>query len=82
MAKRIHASIRVVLDPDGAVPLAFHWGERRYRIDRVEACWKQVGAWWDGEGERTCFRVTTEEGIYEITHDHPSGCWMLVSILD
>ena len=42
----------------GAEPGAFLWEGRRYAVERVEACWKEVGPWWDGEGEHTFFRVT------------------------
>lgn len=54
---------------DGSEPATFTWGGRRYRVERVEACWKEVGPWWDDSaprtsggagtlGERTFFRVT------------------------
>jgi hypothetical protein len=60
MTHRIDAPIRVFLDPSGTAPAAFLWDRRCYRIRRVEACWKQMGPWWDGKGERTCFRVAAE----------------------
>ena len=83
MTRRFHAPIRVFLNRSGTAPAAFSWERRRYRVRRVEACWKQMGPWWDGEGERTCFRVVAEAaGVYEILHDHTNGRWFLISVLD
>lgn len=82
MARQINAPIRVFLDQAQGAPLTFLWEERRYRVCCVDACWKQVGSWWDGEGERTFFRVSTEEGIYDLAYDHASGRWSLANILD
>lgn len=94
MARQIRAPIRVLLDRDGTSPAAFLRERKRYRIWRVEACWKQVGSWWDGEGEQTYFRITATsirdepsatngpEGVYEIALDHASGQWFLISVLD
>jgi hypothetical protein len=85
MAKQVNEPIQVILDADHAAPAAFLWGDRRYRVCRVDACWKQVGAWWNGDGERTVFRLTAagaQEGIYELVHDHATGCWFLAGILD
>jgi len=83
MTRRIDAPVRVVLDRSGTKPAAFLWERRCYRVRRVEACWKQMGSWWDGEGERTCFRVAVEAaGIYELAHDHETGQWFLMGVLD
>ena|SRR5947208_8342555 len=62
MAKRIQEMVRVALQRDGAAPAAFVWRGKRYVIRHVEAVWKEMGPWWDGDGERTCFRVTAAEG--------------------
>jgi hypothetical protein len=50
-----------------------------------------VGSWWDGEGERTFFRVTAhyrvrgrapEAGVYELRFDHTSARWWLHEVVD
>jgi hypothetical protein len=61
VSKRIHEPVRVALQTGGAAPAAFTWNGRRYLVLRVEAVWKEVGPWWDGDGERTFFRVTAQE---------------------
>ena len=79
----------------GTEPAAFTWGKRRYAVEGVEACWKEVGPWWDGEGERTFFRVTARHcapapgaslsppsGVYELRFDHASERWWLHEVVD
>jgi hypothetical protein len=74
MARRIDEPVRVALRPGGAEPAAFTWEGRRYAVERVEACWKEVGPWWDGPaprtsggagtlGEHTFFRVTARHHV-------------------
>jgi len=94
MARRIDEPVRVALRPGGQEPAAFTWGRRRYTIEHVEACWKEVGPWWDGAGERTFFRVTSrlqsrlqsqpspETGVYELRFDHSSERWWLQEVVD
>jgi hypothetical protein len=82
MARQINTPIRVFLTADRAAPAAFLWEDRRYRVRRVDACWKEAGSWWNGGGERIFFRVSTDEGTYELTLDQASGQWLLERILD
>lgn len=64
-------------------PQAFRWRERMYRVSEVQECWRLIGAWWDGEGERTFFRVRTDSGgIYELCYDHEKGDWSLGGVRD
>ena len=91
MARRIEEPVRVALRRGGTEPAAFTWGERLYAVECVEACWKEVGPWWDGEGERTFFRVTARHcapslspasGVYELRFDHASERWWLHEVVD
>jgi hypothetical protein len=91
MARRVDEPVQVALRRGGAAPAAFLWKGRRYTVERIEACWKEVGPWWDGEGERTFFRVTArhsspdrraESGLYELRFDHASTRWWLYEIID
>jgi hypothetical protein len=89
MARRIDEPVRVALSHGGGEPAAFTWSGRCYLVERVEACWKEVGPWWDGEGERTFFRVTAclagrgaAPGIYELRFDHGSEEWWLQEVVD
>jgi hypothetical protein len=89
MAKQVNEPIQVILDADRAAPVAFLWGDRRYRVCHVDACWKQVGAWWNGDGERTVFRVSGlgsrvsggDSSVPDTRHptpDTPTGIYELV----
>ena len=49
----------------------------------VQECWRLVGAWWDGEGEQTFFRVLADTGgIFELCYDHIRRVWRLKRIED
>ena len=42
-----------------------------------------MGAWWDGEGERTFFRVQSDKGgIYELKFDHQKSAWTMDVVQD
>jgi hypothetical protein len=86
MSKRIQEPVRVTLRRGGAEPAAFVWNEKRYTVQQVEAIWKEAGPWWDGEGERTLFRVTarsaSQAGVYELCRDETAGTWMLTKMMD
>jgi hypothetical protein len=95
MARRIDEPVRVALRCGGTEPAAFTWDGRRYAVERIEACWKETGPWWDGEGERTFFRVAAHlpgavlspelcsaPGVYELRFDHASERWWLHEVVD
>ncbi len=64
-------------------PVAFKWLGRVYRIKEVQECWRLMGAWWDGEGERTFFRVQSDKGgIYELKFDHQKSAWTMDVVQD
>ena len=65
------------------LPTAFKWRNRMYRVSEVQECWRFTGAWWDGEGERTYFRVATDKGgIYELCFDHVRSDWKMAVVQD
>lgn len=76
--------VQVALDNRKHSPVAFQWRGKLYKIATVQECWRLVGAWWDGEGERTFFRVLTENdgSIFEICYDHQLRRWMLEKVED
>lgn len=76
-------SIRVTLDADKQSPAAFCWRQRVYHVSEVRECWRLGGDWWNGEGEKTYFRVVTQEGgVFEISYDHSTRTWSLERIED
>lgn len=75
--------IQIVLDANKRLPRAFRWKGKTYSISNIQECWRLVGAWWDGEGERTFFRIQAENGgIFEICYDHYRRTWLLEKVED
>jgi len=82
MSKRLSQPISVSLN-NSNLPRMFNWRRRVYRVSDVQEIWRTMGAWWDGEGETTFFRVITDKGgIYELAYDHVKEAWMLSVVRD
>ena len=82
MNKRVSREVTVKLGKSHQ-PLAFKWRERMYHIREVQECWRFVGAWWDGESEKTFFRIATDSGgIYELCYDHGEDRWAILVVRD
>ena len=82
MNKQLVQAVSVRLDRRNR-PAAFEWRGRIYRVEEVQECWRLAGAWWDGEDEKTFFRVGTDKGgIYELRFDHGSKTWRLDVVQD
>ncbi len=71
---------RVTLGPDGR-PLGFLWRGRLWRVTRTAEVWKDAGCWWEGEEEKTFFRLETDGGrLVEIYG--AAGAWYLYRVYD
>lgn len=78
----IDRTIQVILNSRHA-PVAFEWQGKMRRVREVQECWRLTGAWWDGESERTFFRVLTSYGgIYELCFDHGKSEWLMTGVQD
>jgi hypothetical protein len=77
MGKHIARPVTVRLDKRNR-PVAFEWRENVYHVKDVQECWRLTGAWWDGEAEKTFFRLRTDKnGIYELRFDHGKENWAI-----
>lgn len=75
--------LSVSLDADKQAPKSFSWRGKVYRVSEVQECWRLAGAWWDGEGEKTFFRLLTAGGVIcELSFNHASHAWALERIED
>lgn len=64
-------------------PQSFCNAGRVYRVKEVQESWRYTGAWWDGEGEKTYFRVMTDKGgIYQLSFDHINSIWRMAWVED
>lgn len=67
---------------------SFFWRGRRYRVVERVDLWREVGAWWEGEPEKTFLIVRTEPaGLFELYFvSAPSGRepvgWRLYKVYD
>lgn len=75
--------LKVSLDAQRQAPKSFSWRGKVYRVSEVQECWRLAGAWWDGEGEKTFFRLMTGSGaICELAYNHANHAWGLERIED
>ena len=87
MSRRVHEAVRVWLPETGRRPTGFLWGDRYYGVEQVVLAWKECRAWWDGQGERTCFRVRAAArdqpaGHFDLVYDHEGRGWLLTRVWD
>ncbi|MDI6871386.1 MAG: DUF6504 family protein [Bacillota bacterium] len=72
--------------PDGRLA-SFVWRGRKYRVAERVDLWREVGAWWEGEPEKTFLVVRTEPaGVFELYHTGPAPdgrpVWRLYKVYD
>ena len=82
MTRLIDEAITVHINRD-AMPDAFIWRRRLYRITEVLRWWRVPGKWWNGESIRLFIRVTAvhrSAGNYELRRN--DGQWYLHVVLD
>ncbi|PKM47846.1 MAG: hypothetical protein CVV03_01305 [Firmicutes bacterium HGW-Firmicutes-8] len=82
MTKFVDKRVEVRCDGKNA-PLAFRWNGRWAPVNRILEIWKDTGAWWDGEAEKTFYRLETSAGgLYELYLDNADQTWFLYRIYD
>ncbi len=79
--RKSKSAISVMLN--GHIPTAFNWLGRVYKVSAVQDVWRTVGRWWDGDGEKTFFRVLTSSGgVFELYYDDMKDTWSLSRVED
>lgn len=82
MSKLIGEPVKVHEDKD-ALPDAFVWRKRLYRVNEVISWWHEPTEWWDGQEVRFFIRVNAKNlsnGTYELYRLGKS--WFLYRVLD
>ena len=79
MSRLVDRPLPLVADAKGN-PLRFFWQGRWHQVRVIFDSWREVGAWWEGEPEKTFYRVEADSGLYELYSDGTS--WGLYKILD
>ncbi len=82
MSKYVEKQVEVVSSSDG-IPCSFYWNGKWTEICRVLELWKDTGTWWEGESEKTFFRIEAAgESLYELYLDSLKQAWFLYRIYD
>jgi hypothetical protein len=82
--KRYDEPVAVRWDQTAGTPEWFIWRRARYPVDEVMTVWIIDRYWWDEakRESRSCWRVRSGTGIYELYFDRIGRCWRLESVLD
>ncbi|MGE5587347.1 MAG: DUF6504 family protein [Clostridia bacterium] len=79
--RRVNRSLQVVVREDRR-PERFYWRRKWLRVLSIVDEWREVGDWWQGEGERRVFAVLADNGgVYELCCDEREA-WRLTKIFD
>ncbi len=82
MSKLINQPVLVVTDGRRR-PRRFFWIKNWIDVQDILDEWKDTGRWWDGEAEKTFYRLTTNGGaVYELFADRRMNQWNLYRVLD
>ncbi len=82
MSKLIGEPVKVHEDKD-ALPDAFIWRRRLYRVEEVIGWWREPAEWWHGKAIRFFIRVVARNsstGTYELYRLGEQ--WFLSRVLD
>ncbi|MCL4440664.1 MAG: DUF6504 family protein [Firmicutes bacterium] len=82
MTKFIDKRIKVMHDYKNN-PRAFLYRGKWLPVCRVLEMWKDAGKWWDGEAEKTFYRVEAAgSSLYELYVVNNNQAWSLYRIYD
>lgn len=82
MAKLVNQPVLVVTDGK-CRPRRFFWIRHWVDVQSILEEWKDTGCWWDGETEKTFYRLAGSGGaVYELFADRKLNQWNLYRVLD
>ncbi len=63
-------------------PVLFSFRGSEFKVQDILDLWKDVGEWWNGEGEKAFYRVSlVGHGLAEVYYDEKEMKWYLYSLL-
>lgn len=81
MSRIINRPIEVVVDDQQGL-VGFLWQGRWISICSIVRMWREIGKWWQGEGESTFYTVISRDlSVYELCNSYKGG-WWLVRVYD
>lgn len=81
VSKILDQPVTVNLNAQGLLA-GFTMGGNAHKVIDVLEEWRDIGCWWDNEGEKVFYRVHTTKGGYELYHDLSNNTWHLYRIID
>jgi hypothetical protein len=75
--KRYNEAIEILRKRHRYFPSVFRWRGRRYFVQQVEECWTVSRQGWRGRVDRHFFRVSCNEGRFELYQDLRLNTWHL-----
>ncbi|MCL6441911.1 MAG: hypothetical protein K6T83_00360 [Alicyclobacillus sp.] len=84
MSRLVHRAVEVTENQVGE-PVAFVDGQQRYTVMLIQDRWVEAGEWWNGETQRTIYRVLTTDtghgiGLYDL--ERTEGQWRIYRVWD
>lgn len=81
MSRIINRPVEVVMDDQQSL-VRFLWQGRWISVCSIVRMWREIGRWWQGEGESTFYTVISRDlSVYELCKSY-KGEWQLVRIYD
>ncbi len=82
MSKIINQPVLVVTDKTRK-PSRFFWFKKWFGVLKITDIWSEVGRWWEGEPEKTVYRIVSDRGLVaELEFEAPAGRWVLYKVYD
>lgn len=82
MARRVDQRADVVCDPRGR-PQTLAWEGRVHAVREEIDSWDEAGAWWEGEGLRRFYLLSTVTSLQcEVCFEPEANRWTLCRIWD
>lgn len=81
MTRLVHRPIQVDGKEKGE-PKGFQDGEVHHRVQSVIDRWVEVGEWWNGEGRKQMWRVSTDQGALFDLECSPDEQWFIYRVWD
>lgn len=82
MSRLIEQPITAMTLDAKRAPHRFTSQGRRWRVERALESWKDAGAWWEGESEKTFWRVIVVGGGIVELYQNAAGEWALYRVWD
>ena len=78
--RMIPTEIQVVTAQNKLIRL--QWKRQWYAVTSIKDNWVDTDEWWNGEGEKTFYRISTGNRFFEIYCDEKEKAWHIYRVYD